>query len=137
MLWVHGWGYAFEWTSTDFWGNTSVSAARVEYIGSSQTGQRIRLKDGLLMTITKEKKSSLIGEFAVKSGDTGSSDVQIAILTTRINNLTEHMKLNSKDYGTRRGLQAMVARRRRLLDYVRDHNPQHYLDLLARLGIRK
>jgi small subunit ribosomal protein S15 len=89
------------------------------------------------MTITKEKKSSLIGEFAVKSGDTGSSDVQIAILTTRINNLTEHMKLNSKDYGTRRGLQAMVARRRRLLDYVRDHNPQHYLDLLARLGIRK
>jgi small subunit ribosomal protein S15 len=89
------------------------------------------------MTITKEKKSSLIDEFAMKSGDTGSSDIQIAILTTRINNLTEHMKANPKDYGTRRGLQAMVARRRRLLDYVRDHNPQHYLDLLAKLNIRK
>ena len=75
--------------------------------------------------------------FKIHDKDTGSSDVQIAILTTRINNLTEHMKANPKDYGTRRGLQAMVARRRRLLDYVRDHNPQHYLDLLAKLGIRK
>jgi small subunit ribosomal protein S15 len=89
------------------------------------------------MTITKEKKAALISEFASKPGDNGSADVQIAVLTTRINNLTEHMKANPKDYGTRRGLQAMVARRRRHLDYVRDHNPQHYLDLLAKLGIRK
>jgi small subunit ribosomal protein S15 len=89
------------------------------------------------MTITKEKKTALIQEFATSPSDNGSSDVQIAILTTRINNLTEHMKANPKDYGTRRGLQAMVARRRRLLDYVRDHNPQHYLDMLAKLGIRK
>ncbi len=79
----------------------------------------------------------MISQYATNPGDSGSSDVQIAVLTTRINNLTEHMKSNPKDYGTRRGLQAMVARRRRLLDYVRDHNPQHYLDLLAKLGIRK
>jgi small subunit ribosomal protein S15 len=89
------------------------------------------------MTITKEKKAAMISQYATNPGDSGSSDVQIAVLTTRINNLTEHMKSNPKDYGTRRGLQAMVARRRRLLDYVRDHNPQHYLDLLAKLGIRK
>lgn len=89
------------------------------------------------MTITKEKKAELIGEFKKSDSDNGSAEVQIAVLTTRINNLTEHMKINPKDYGTRRGLQAMVARRRRHLDYVRDTNPQKYLDMLARLGIRK
>ncbi len=89
------------------------------------------------MTTTKEKKTELIKDFGHAEGDTGSSEVQIAILTTRINNLTEHMKINPKDYGTRRGLQAMVARRRSLLDYVRDNNPQIYLDMLARLNVRK
>ena len=89
------------------------------------------------MTITKDKKSEVIGEFQKQDGDTGSPDVQIAILTTRINSLTEHMRTHKKDYGTRRGLLAMVSRRRRLLDYVRAKDPDRYLDLLERLGIRK
>ena len=89
------------------------------------------------MTITKEKKAEVIGEFASGEGDTGSPEVQIAILTTRINQLTEHMRTHKKDYGTRRGLLGMVSRRRRLLDYVRSKNPDRYLDIIERLGIRK
>ncbi len=89
------------------------------------------------MAITKDKKAEVIGEFANGEGDTGSPEVQIAILTTRINNLTEHMRSNKKDYGTRRGLLGMVSRRRRLLDYVRSKNPDRYLDIIERLGIRK
>lgn len=89
------------------------------------------------MTITKEKKAEVIGQFANQDGDTGSPDVQIAILTTRINQLTEHMRSHKKDYGTRRGLLGMVSRRRRLLDYVRSKNPDRYLDIIERLGIRK
>jgi len=89
------------------------------------------------MTITKEKKAEVIGQFAPKEGDTGSPEVQIAILTTRINQLTEHMRSHKKDYGTRRGLLGMVSRRRRLLDYVRSKNPDRYLDIIERLGIRK
>ena len=89
------------------------------------------------MTITKEKKAEVIGQFANQDGDTGSPEVQIAILTTRINQLTEHMRSHKKDYGTRRGLLGMVSRRRRLLDYVRSKNPDRYLDIIERLGIRK
>jgi small subunit ribosomal protein S15 len=89
------------------------------------------------MSITKEKKEEAIGEFQREASDTGSPEVQIAILTTRINNLTGHMQKNKKDYATRRGLLAMVSRRRRLLDYIKRHDPQKYLDMLARLGIRK
>ncbi len=89
------------------------------------------------MTITKEKKAELLNEFKREQNDTGSPEVQIAILTTRINNLTEHMRLHKKDYGTRRGLLAMVSRRRRLLDYVREIDPKRYLDIIGRLGIRK
>ena len=89
------------------------------------------------MTITKETKEQLIGEFQKNDKDNGSADVQIAILTKRINALTEHMRANPKDYSTRRGLLGMVSRRRRLLDYVRDRDPDRYLDLLERLGIRK
>lgn len=89
------------------------------------------------MTITKEKKESLISEHSRSEGDTGSSEVQISILTTRINNLTQHMKANPKDFGTRRGLQAMVARRRKILDYLRDTDAQRYLDIIGKLGIRK
>lgn len=89
------------------------------------------------MAITKDKKSEVVGEFKQSEGDTGSPDVQIAILTTRINNLTEHMRTHKKDYSTRRGLLGMVSRRRRLLDYVREKDPDRYLDLLERLGIRK
>lgn len=89
------------------------------------------------MAITKEKKSELINEFQRAEGDSGSPDVQIAILTTRINSLTEHMQRNKKDYATRRGLLGMVSRRRRLLDYVRRKDADRYLDLLERLNIRK
>jgi small subunit ribosomal protein S15 len=89
------------------------------------------------MTITKERKQELIQEFKTDDQDTGSPEVQIAILTTRINNLTEHMRTHKKDYATRRGLLAMVSRRRRLLDYVRNVDPQRYLDIIGRLGIRK
>ena len=71
------------------------------------------------MTITKERKAELVKEYQDSDNDTGSPEVQIAILTTRINNLTEHMRSNKKDYSTRRGLLGMVSRRRRLLDYVR------------------
>lgn len=89
------------------------------------------------MAITKEKKTELVKEFQRGEGDTGSPDVQIAILTARINSLTEHMRKNKKDYSTRRGLLGMVSRRRRLLDYVRKHDADRYLDLLERLNIRK
>lgn len=89
------------------------------------------------MTTTKELRTKAIADFKTSDGDTGSSAVQIAILTGRINHLTEHMRANSKDYASRRGLLRMVSRRRGLLDYVRLHDPQGYLDLLGRLGIRK
>ncbi|MDP6443904.1 MAG: 30S ribosomal protein S15 [Pirellulaceae bacterium] len=89
------------------------------------------------MTITKERKQELITEYSHNDGDTGSPEVQIAILTTRINNLTEHMRTHKKDYASRRGLLALVSRRRRLLDYLRRVNPQRYLDIIGRLGIRK
>ena len=89
------------------------------------------------MTITKERKQDLIGEFKRDDNDTGSPDVQIAILTTRVNNLTEHMRTHPKDFATRRGLLALVSRRRRLLDYLRRVDPQRYLDIIGRLGIRK
>ena len=89
------------------------------------------------MTITTEQKTELIGQFKRSADDTGSPEVQIAILTTRINNLTEHMRTHKKDYATRRGLLGMVSRRRRLLDYVRDIDPDRYLDIIGKLNIRK
>ena len=90
-----------------------------------------------MTTITKELKTKAIVEFRGSESDTGSSAVQIAILTKRINHITEHMRSNTKDYASRRGLLRMVSRRRSLLDYVRRHDPQSYLDLIGRLGIRK
>ena len=89
------------------------------------------------MTITKERKQELIGEYKNSDNDTGSPEVQIAILTTRINNLTEHMRSHKKDYACRRGLLALVSRRRRMLDFRRKIEPQRYLDIIDKLGIRK
>lgn len=89
------------------------------------------------MTITKERKQEVIRDFKQGDDDTGSPEVQIAILTNRINSLTEHMRTHKKDYASRRGLLAMVSRRRRLLDYLRKVNPQRYIDIIGRLGIRK
>lgn len=89
------------------------------------------------MPLTTDKKRELIGEFGATEGDSGSPQVQIAMLTNRISQMTEHMKAHAKDYSSRRGLLRMVSRRRRLLDYVKRKNPQLYLDLLQRLDIRK
>jgi len=89
------------------------------------------------MTITKERKQEIIQDFRHDEQDTGSPEVQIAILTTRINSLTEHMRTHSKDYASRRGLLALVSRRRCLLDYLRRIEPQRYLTIIGRLGIRK
>ena len=89
------------------------------------------------MTITKERKQAVIQEFKRDENDSGSPEVQIALLTTRINGLTEHMRTHSKDYATRRGLLALVSRRRRLLDYLRKVNPAGYIEIIGRLGIRK
>ena len=89
------------------------------------------------MTITKERKQGLIQEHKTGDQDTGSPEVQIAILTERINGLTEHMRTHKKDYASRRGLLMLVSRRRRLLDYVKRVEPQRYLDIIRKLGIRK
>ena len=89
------------------------------------------------MTITRERKQQLIDEFQREDSDTGSPEVQIAILTTRINGLTEHMRTHKKDDASRRGLLALVSRRRRLLDYLKRTDPQRYLDIIQRLNIRK
>jgi small subunit ribosomal protein S15 len=89
------------------------------------------------MTISKERKTEAISEYRKSDADTGSPEVQIAILTERINGLTEHMRTHRKDYASRRGLLGLVSRRRRLLDYVRGEDPQRYLDIIGKLGIRK
>lgn len=89
------------------------------------------------MTITKERKTGLIGDYRRAANDTGSPEIQVAILTTRIGELTEHLRSHSKDYASRRGLLMMVSRRRRLLDYLKRVHPQKYLDLIKRLDIRK
>ena len=89
------------------------------------------------MTITKERKQELIGTYQRGTSDTGSPEIQIAILTSRINGLTQHLQSHSKDYACRRGLLMLVSRRRRLLDYLKRVNPQRYLDIIRRLEIRK
>jgi len=89
------------------------------------------------MTITAERKAELITEHARGEGDTGSSEVQVAILTERIKNLTEHFKMHKKDNHSRRGLLMMVNKRRSLLDYLRQTESERYLALIAKLGLRK
>ena len=89
------------------------------------------------MSITNEKKAELIKEYGQKEGDTGSPEVQVAILTTRIINLTEHLKTHKKDFHSRRGLLIMVGQRRRLLDYLQSRNEARYSDLISRLGLRR
>ncbi|MBE5900636.1 MAG: 30S ribosomal protein S15 [Lachnospiraceae bacterium] len=87
--------------------------------------------------ISKEKKTAIINEYARTAGDTGSPEVQVAILTARIQELTEHLKVNQKDHHSRRGLLKMVGQRRRLLAYLKNKDIERYRDLIARLGIRK
>lgn len=89
------------------------------------------------MSITPERKQELIKEYATAEGDTGSPEVQIAVLSERIRNLTEHLKEHKKDFHSRRGLLIMVGQRRRMLDYVKAKNVARYESLIARLGLRK
>ena len=89
------------------------------------------------MSITAERKSALISEYATKKGDTGSPEVQVAILSERINNLTEHFKSHVKDNHSRRGLLKMVASRRSLLDYLKSKDEARYQKLIERLDIRR
>lgn len=89
------------------------------------------------MSITAERKDALIKEFATKPGDTGSPEVQVAVLSERINNLTEHMKIHGKDFHSRRGLLKMVGQRRRMLDYLKRTSAQRYEELIKRLGLRR
>ena len=89
------------------------------------------------MSITPAEKQRLMKEFATKDGDTGSPEVQVAILTSRINTLTEHFKSHKKDNHSRRGLLKMVSQRRKLLDYTKAKDEARYQDLIKRLGIRR
>ena len=89
------------------------------------------------MSITAERKAQLIKEYATKEGDTGSPEVQVAVLTERIANLTEHFKTHAKDNHSRRGLLKLVSQRRHLLDYVKNKNVGRYQSLIERLGLRR
>jgi small subunit ribosomal protein S15 len=89
------------------------------------------------MSITAERTQELVKEYATKEGDTGSADVQVAILSERIRNLTEHLKSHKKDFHSRRGLLIMVGQRRRMLDYLKAKDTKRYEALIGRLGLRK
>lgn len=89
------------------------------------------------MALTTESKSQLISEYRLNEGDTGSTDVQIAVLSKRIADLTDHLKTHRKDHHSRRGLLQMVGRRRRLLEYLRGKDIERYRELIARLGLRR
>ncbi|BAE52920.1 MULTISPECIES: 30S ribosomal protein S15 [Paramagnetospirillum] len=89
------------------------------------------------MSITAERTQELVKEYATKEGDTGSAEVQVAILSERIRNLTEHLKSHKKDFHSRRGLLIMVGQRRRMLDYLKAKDNKRYEGLIGRLGLRK
>jgi small subunit ribosomal protein S15 len=89
------------------------------------------------MSLSAERKQQVVNEYATKKGDTGSPEVQIALLTERINHLTDHLKVHKKDHHSRRGLLMLVGRRRRLLDYVRDTDVARYRGIIAKLGLRR
>jgi small subunit ribosomal protein S15 len=89
------------------------------------------------MSITAERKQELISEFATKTNDTGSPEIQVAVLSERITNLTEHLKEHKKDFASRRGLLMMVGQRRRLLDYLKKKEDSRYSAVIQRLGLRK
>ena len=97
----------------------------------------IKIIKEVVVMITKEKKTAIINEYARKPGDTGSPEVQIAVLTARIQELTEHLKSNPKDHHSRRGLLKMVGQRRGLLAYLKKTDLEGYRTLIAKLGIRK
>jgi small subunit ribosomal protein S15 len=94
-------------------------------------------KEVKIMTMTREQKDEIIGQFKLNDKDTGSPEVQIALLTNRINHLTQHLKDHKKDHHSRRGLMKMVGRRRRLLDYLRNSDINRYRTILEKLNLRK
>ena len=89
------------------------------------------------MSITQQEKAELVKKYGRRENDTGSTEVQVAILTTRINNLTEHLKTHKKDFHSRRGLLVMVGQRRRLLDYLNSNSNERYAELIKSLGLRR
>ena len=89
------------------------------------------------MSITQQEKAELVKKYGRGDNDTGSTEVQVAILTTRINNLTEHLKTHKKDFHSRRGLLVMVGQRRRLLDYLNSNSNERYAELIKSLGLRR
>ena len=89
------------------------------------------------MSITAERRTTLIGDYKNTDTDTGSPEVQVALLSERIGNLTEHLKIHAKDFHSRRGLLMLVGRRRRLLDYLKGKNKTRYETLIGRLGLRR
>jgi len=93
--------------------------------------------EGSELTLTRDKKTEIIGNYKTHEGDTGSPEVQVAILSERINYLTEHFKTHAKDHHSRRGLLMLVGQRRRLLDYLKSKDTSRYAELIRRLGIRK
>ena len=90
-----------------------------------------------MMSIDKNNKIKIIKDFGSNETDSGSADVQVAILTERIKNLTDHLKTHSKDFSTRRGLLTLVGKRRRVLDYIKNKNEENYLKVIEALGLRK
>ena len=89
------------------------------------------------MSFTKENKGNIINQYRIHTSDTGSPEVQIALLSERITYLTEHFKTHAKDHASRRGLLKIVGKRRRLLDYLREYNVDRYREVISKLGIRK
>jgi small subunit ribosomal protein S15 len=89
------------------------------------------------MSLTKENKGKIINSYRIHASDTGSPEVQIALLSERISYLTEHLKTHKKDHSSRRGLLKIVGKRRRLIDYLRTYNTDRYRDVISKLGIRK
>lgn len=101
-----------------------------------ESASRGRYKKGEIMTISKERKAELTAKFGKNAQDTGNSKVQVAILSERIKELTEHMKSHQKDFHTRRGLLMLVGKRRRLLSYIKKNDINEYRELIKELGIR-
>lgn len=89
------------------------------------------------MALTQERKQELMGEYQIHETDTGSADLQVAFLTTRINQLTEHLKINKKDHSSRRGLLKMIGKRKRLLQFIKSNDQERYQTLIGRLGVRR
>ncbi|MGV2830220.1 30S ribosomal protein S15 [Myxosarcina sp. GI1(2024)] len=89
------------------------------------------------MSLTQKRKQEIMAEYQIHETDTGSADLQVAVLTERINQLTNHLRINKKDHSSRRGLLKMIGRRKRLLAYIQNKNTERYQQLIARLGIRR